>query len=103
MKLDFIKVEPIGAERNLVFVDYANRRGGARFEDSPVYPTAVEGQRLRSLRQERRITLRRATEILGITGVELSRLECGSLTLSADQWKLVFGAIENAADADRGK
>ena len=86
VNLTLISVPPIGWSSAVCFVDYADGTGGLRQEVLNAYPPSPRGDRLRRLRIESRRTHRDAAPLLGLSVVELSKLEVGKLTLSDADW-----------------
>lgn len=104
MKLN--PIAPIGTERVQGFVEYEDkRRSGFEEWDERVYPPPCEeAQRMRKLRSEKSITIRRAAELLDIKPSQVCDLERGRA--APDSWSEVweaFGAPAAVVPFNRGK
>lgn len=78
--MKIIDVEPAGRKKGMAFVECADRsQSGLREVEYPVYPDSSLGRALRVTRQANGIGLRKAADILGITAMQLSGLEGGSM------------------------
>ena len=94
-----IDVTPIGTRRSPAFVKYPD---GCSFEDQilPTYPASFLGLALRAARAATATTLIRTARLLGISVVEVSGLEMGSLVFEdGAAWPLATQAIEADAQA----
>lgn len=91
MKPTLIPVEPIGRGRTMAFVC----PGGLREVECDVYPPSP-GEALRESRAAFSLGLRETAKLLELTPVELTHLERGAATLSAEEWLSVWAAL--AAD-----
>ena len=85
MKL--IPVAPIGTHRSVAFV-CGPRTSELREIEEPTYPPSPRGAALRELRARdgAHVTLGEAARLLGIRPSEVSSLELGRVTLSAEDW-----------------
>lgn len=88
MKPTLIPVEPIGRERTRAFVC----PGGLREVERDVFPPSP-GEALRDTRIAFSLGLRETAKLLELTPVELSHLERGSATMSAEEWLAAWGAL----------
>lgn len=102
MKLDIVKVEPIGTEKRKVLAC-----PGARWidVDAPKFPASATASSLRALRIELGLSQRVAAAALGIPPSVLTMLEFGSRTLArSEQWAEVYEVLRTAArDAGKGR
>jgi hypothetical protein len=94
-----IAVEPAGARSNAAFL-----HGAVRPTSEPVYPTSVEGMRLRALRvgAVKHLGLRECAKLLGLTGAELTALETGAATLAEGEWARLFHELADATEPGGG-
>lgn len=95
MKLDIVKVEPIGTEKRKVLAC-----PGARLVevDAPKFPASATASSLRALRIELRLNISQAAEALGVSPSVLTMLEFGSRALArSEQWADVYDALRKAA------
>lgn len=93
-KLTMIPVAPIGADVVAGFVDYADGSGAFRNDlRVPRYPDSPNGAALRKLRIDKRLVMRDAAAIVGISGHDYCGIESGRLQLSESDWAQVRNAI----------
>lgn len=95
MKLEIVKVEPIGTEKRTVLAC-----PGARLVeiDAPKFPASATAASLRALRIELGLGLRAAAEALGVPPSTLTMLEFGSRTLArSEQWAEIYDELRKAA------
>jgi hypothetical protein len=87
-------VDPIGTQRTWAFVN----PGGLEEIEMAVYPeaTRVEGERLRVARVEMGIGLREASKRLGLSAVDLSRVERGAMTCDIDEVIRILRAAQES-------
>lgn len=85
--MKIIPVSPTGTRQSLAFV-CGVRTGGLREVTEPVYPPSPRGAALRELRAREgaHVTLGEAARLMGVRPSELSSLELGRATLSAEDW-----------------
>lgn len=85
MKL--IPVAPIGTRRSVALV-CGPQTSGLRETEEPTYPPSPRGNALRELRARdgAHVTIREAARRLGISPADMSSLEFGRATLSAEDW-----------------
>ena len=88
-RVTLIPVAPIGTERSMAFVN----PGGPREVELDVYPPSPRGDALRNLRVGCDLGLRECARALGLSPVDVSALENGRATLSADDWCELFVAV----------
>ena len=85
--MTLIPVAPIGSRRSVAFVCGPQTSELRDIEES-TYPPSPRGAALRELRAREgaHVTLGEAARLLGIRPSELSSLELGRATLSAEDW-----------------
>lgn len=94
--LAIIPVAPVGSHESLAFVNPPPPSGGLQRVKVTDYPPSPRGEALLLTRLGFDLGLRAAAEVLGLRAVDLSALEHGRATLSADDWLRVW--CELAAD-----
>lgn len=95
MKLEFVKVEPIGTEKRMVLACPGARLVEA---DMPKYPASATGSALRALRVELGLSIGKAAAALEVLPHVISALEMGRLTLArSEDWALIYAALNKAA------
>lgn len=92
--LALIPVQPVGSHESIAFV---NPPPPGTCGPSAVtvqdYPPSPCGEALRNTRLALNLRIRDVTEILGIRPSEVSSLERGSATLSAEDWCRAWAAL----------
>lgn len=89
MKITLIPVAPIGQHTTFAFVN----PGGMREVTMQDYPPSERGAGLLHLRLGCDLGLRECARAVGLSPVDISALEHGRATLSADDWCALFVAI----------
>ena len=86
------EVEPVGMQRTWAFLN----PGGLEPVEMPSYPEATRaaGERLRTVRVGLRMGLREASNILGLSAVEVSCVERGAMTGDVDAMILALEGAE---------
>lgn len=77
------KIEPVGYEDVMAFVDYADQPGELKSIRMPIYEIPSHCKTLRKKRVDMRYTLKRAADAFGMSPSELSGIEHGRLECSA--------------------
>lgn len=82
-----IPVAPIGTHRSVAFV-CGPRTSELRDTEEPTYPPSPRGAALRELRAREgaHVTLGEVARMLGVRASDVSSLELGGATLSAEDW-----------------
>lgn len=91
-----IPVAPVGSHESLAFVNPPPPDGCLQRVTVKDYPPSPRGEALRDTRLALDLGFRTAADVLGLRPSEVSALERGSATLSADDWCRVWVAL--AAD-----
>lgn len=73
------KLEPVGWEDQMCFVDYADKAGELKNVKIPVYDIPTYCEALRGIRIDKKMTLMQAAKALKLTPAELSGIEHGRL------------------------
>lgn len=92
-------IKPIGTSRGTALVCTEKHGCFDKTVDWPVYPESENGKKIRETRKARGFVLREAARILGMTAVDLSKIECGSAVFDdedVDQAKLAVVMLEKA-------
>lgn len=84
--LNLIPVQPVGSHESLAFVNPPPPDGGLQRVTVRDYPASPCGEALLHTRLGFDLGLRSAASVLGLSAVDLSALEHGRATLSADDW-----------------
>lgn len=91
------KLEPIGYEDTMAFVDYADRPGECKAIKMPIYDVSEHCQYLRSVRIEERFSLRAAATLLKLSPTELSGIEHGRLEATQQEINSWVAALRGCA------
>lgn len=94
--LALIPVAPTGSHESVAFVNPPPPTGGLQRVTVQDYPPSPCGEALLNTRLGFDLGLRAAADVLGLRAVDLSALEHGRATLSADDWCRAWAAL--AAD-----
>lgn len=95
-KLTLLPVQPLRTEDAHAFVDRAGDPypvGTLEVVTWSVYPASAERQAFKELRIGREISMKRAGLALGLSVPDVSRLERGEVTLSADDWRAAMDVL----------
>lgn len=89
-KVHPIDVAPIGKRKAVGF----RCPGGYAEWEEPVYPESPRGEALRESRVRYGVGLRELANRLGLSPVEVSNLERGRSTLTAEGWAVAMKIVE---------
>lgn len=92
-------VIPTGSQRVGGFVEYTDGPGAAFSQDEPTYPPSPRGTAFRAAREALGLSMGTTARRLGIRVTELSDIELGRMTLSAEDWERARAILETEADA----